>query len=345
MFVHARAHLAAGGAIGVFPEGTSHSGPQLKPLKTGVARIALGVRGSAPLRIVAAGLHYTAKETFRSEALVCFGEPITVEPAALDAEGEPAAEDVERLTRRIAAALGSVTLQADALEALDLAARAERILASEARESDDAPRPELAAGFDLRRRLLAGYAALRDRSPERLAELRDRILRYERRLREAGLDPWSLPVGGVATRRAALYTLLFLVRFAVLLPLGLLGLVVSYLPYRAVGAVSARVAGMESDIVATAKGLAAFLLFPLAWGALALLAAWRFGAGAGLGAGLLAPLASWAALRLSEVTGNALRAGRALVLWLVGRRHFMDLQGERRAIRAEVTGLAKELGV
>ena len=40
-FARCRAELATGGALALFPEGTSHSDPQLRPLKTGAARIAL----------------------------------------------------------------------------------------------------------------------------------------------------------------------------------------------------------------------------------------------------------------------------------------------------------------
>jgi len=345
MFVRARKHLGGGGAIALFPEGTSHSDPKLKPLKTGAARIALGVPAATPLQIVAAGLHYTAKQTFRSEALVVFGEPFAVEPAPLDESGEPPEAAVDALTARIGAALAAVTLQAEAIEAQDLAARAERILASGARRDDDAPRPDLREGFELRRRLLAGYEALLARQPDRLARLRTRILNYEWRLRGAGIDPWELPVGGIPTDRAVLHGLLFLLRLLVLLPLGIPGLVLNYLPYRAVAIVSARVAGRDVDVLASVKAIAAFLLFPATWTLAALFAGRGWGAAAGWIVAGLAPASGWAALRLGEVWERAIGAGRALLLRLVGRNQFEHLQAERLAIRAEVVALANELGV
>ena len=80
MFGRVRTHLSAGGAVALFPEGTSHSDPRLKPMKTGAARIALGVASVPPLRIQPVGLFYTAKQAFRSAALVFYGEPFEVTP-------------------------------------------------------------------------------------------------------------------------------------------------------------------------------------------------------------------------------------------------------------------------
>jgi 1-acyl-sn-glycerol-3-phosphate acyltransferase len=345
MFARVRAHLAQGGAIALFPEGTSHSDPRLKPLKTGAARIGLGVSSTLPLTILPVGLFYTDKHTFRSSALVYFGEPFEVSPAPLDQGGEPPPDQVQALTERITGALGAVTLQADAYEAHDFVARTERILASQRRESDDAPRPELADEFAFRRRILAGYHALRARDPARLARIRRRIYRYEDRLRGAGIDPWDLPVGKFRTGRVVLHMALFLVRFVLLLPLGLPGLLLHYLPYRLVGVLSRRAVGKFDDILATAKAVAAFIVFPLAWLAAGLLF-WRWlGPPAGVVALLLAPPSGYAALRLVELADRALGTLRSLGLWLLGRRQFLHLQVERRVIREEVLQLAAELGV
>src|SRR5262249_40272225 len=61
-FARCRAALAAGEALALFPEGVSHSDPQLRPLKTGAARIALSAeaegRGALGVTVVPVGLYY-----------------------------------------------------------------------------------------------------------------------------------------------------------------------------------------------------------------------------------------------------------------------------------------------
>ncbi|MEK7677872.1 MAG: lysophospholipid acyltransferase family protein [Verrucomicrobiota bacterium] len=72
--------LERGEAIGIFPEGITHDDPQLKAVKTGAARMALELEhrhgGRLGLHIVPVGLTFSAKEIYRSEVLVNFGEPI-----------------------------------------------------------------------------------------------------------------------------------------------------------------------------------------------------------------------------------------------------------------------------
>lgn len=83
--------VAAGGAVLIFPEGTSLDEPRLQPLKTGVARIALGAETRAPgrVRVVPVALVYDQPGTFRSRARIVFGAPIDAAPfAKLEAEAE-----------------------------------------------------------------------------------------------------------------------------------------------------------------------------------------------------------------------------------------------------------------
>src|SRR5207247_9420661 len=116
-FATARAGLARGGASAIFPEGTSHSDPKLRPVKTGAARIAFGAAGALgdapPIRIVPAGLYYRAKRTVRSAALLYFGEPFAVEPVALGPGEEPPAGPVHAPSARIAQDRAARTLQLD----------------------------------------------------------------------------------------------------------------------------------------------------------------------------------------------------------------------------------------
>src|SRR6476620_165467 len=86
--------LRRGRCIAIFPEGISHDEPQLQKMKTGAARIALGAisdpsEPASGLKIVPVGLYYTSKTSFRSEALIPYGELFDVEPIELDASGEP----------------------------------------------------------------------------------------------------------------------------------------------------------------------------------------------------------------------------------------------------------------
>src|SRR5947207_3444828 len=106
-FTRARETLARGGAIAIFPEGTTHSDPRLKALKTGAARIALGA-ALPRVSVVPTGLFYTSKQTFRSAAVMYFGEPIDVAPVESDESGEPPHDAVDALTRRIESSLAEV---------------------------------------------------------------------------------------------------------------------------------------------------------------------------------------------------------------------------------------------
>ena len=346
-FDAARALIERGGAIAIFPEGTSHSDPRLKPLKTGAARIALGaaVAGAdaPPIRIVPAGLYYRAKRTFRSAALLYFGESFAVDPVALAPGMEPPAGPVRDLTARIERALAAVTLQAQQAEAHALVERAQRILAAQ----DEVPvlPPSLADEFSLRQRLLAGYDAVRARWPERFAALATRIDRYEAALIAAGIDPRQLAPASYTPARVARYAGKAVLFFLLLLPAAFVGVVLHYPAYRAVGFVATGVAKGAEDELASIKVLTAMLLFPVTWVGLGVVVGARWGLERGALALAAAPLTGYATLVFFERLDRVIGAARALGLFVLRRWAFLRLLAERKGIREDILALGRDLGL
>jgi 1-acyl-sn-glycerol-3-phosphate acyltransferase len=337
-FRRARALLERGGTIAIAPEGTSHSDPALRPLKTGAARIALGAGTTSPVRIVPVGLFYTDKGTFRSEALMFFGEPIPVPSGPVDERGEPPAERVAAVTAKLEQDLAAVVLQADEREALEIASRAERILTAaepRARTMD--------LVFDVRRRLTAGYRALRDQDPVLLDRLRRRLERLDRAFRLANLDPTRPVPPGPTLGSIARAMLWLLFRIGLFLPLAIPGLILHFPAYWLIGRLARRFTGPSDDVLATAKLIGAALLYPLTWIAAAVVVGrWTDWRGAAL-ALVVGPLSGWAAIGLVERFDRFVTATRALGVRLFEAEHVARLVAERDALRRDLIALADRL--
>lgn len=340
-FDRARALLERGGTIAIAPEGTSHSAPQLKPFKTGAARIALGAGTRDPVRIVPVGLFYTDKTTFRSAVLVYFDRPIEVAALPLGPDGEPPADEVAQVTARLGQALQALVVEADHHEVLEAAERTERLLAASLGRS----RRPLDQVLLTRQRLVAGYRALKDRDPAKLAGLLRRVDRLEAAYRRAGLDPahpTPPPPGWRALARGFLW-LVF--RILIFLPLALPGLLIHAPAYLLIAWLAPRVAKEHDDVLATIKIIAAAVFYPLTWIGVGWLAGRQWGTGVGIVAGLVAPLAGYAALRLVERFDRFVSGTRALGFSFTERDHLERLGRSRDDLRADLETLAPALGI
>jgi glycerol-3-phosphate O-acyltransferase/dihydroxyacetone phosphate acyltransferase len=338
-FDAARRLLAGGGTLALFPEGASHDAPSLLPMKTGAARIALGAaaRMGAPLLIVPAGLFYTRKGTFRSAALVLFGPPLLVEPAPLDPDGEPNHSAARALTERIGEALGSLVLQAETADALDLVRRAQRIF-------EDSPEPALAEELTLSRRFVEGHRALAAKDPARLEKIRGEILRFEADRREAGLTLADLEPGRIGPR--AFGRLLAQNLGALLLaPLAAAGAIVHYPAYRLVGFLARRVAKKNEDVLSTVKVGMSMLVVPATWAAGAYLAFRLGGWPAALATLVLLPVSGWAALTVAEALDSILARAWALIHAAAAKTALKRLLVRREAIRREIREIAEQIEV
>ena len=127
MFAAAVGALRAGGALLIFPEGTSQPRPTLMPLRTGAARIVLsaaadGVRAT----LVPVGLVFDVPGTFRAaSALVSVGAPVSADDAARQYAEAPEAA-VRALTDRLADAIRAQIVEAEDHHTLELLATLER---------------------------------------------------------------------------------------------------------------------------------------------------------------------------------------------------------------------------
>lgn len=341
-FIAARKLLARGGTIGICPEGVSHDDPGLKPIKTGAARISLAAVSTGEvknLKIVPAGLYYTSKTSFRSDALLYFGNPIDVEPVRLEPDGTPPREAVRHLSGQIEKALREVILDAKHEEELQTTARAERIFSS---ASNDGEAESLKDELRLQQRFIRAYPIVLQRQPERLRRLETRMMRFEEELNQAGVDPEELSPPG-STMRVFAAIVRRLILFLLMLGPALIGAITHYPAYKLGGLLATRFGRDSDDVISTIKIISAMLLFPLTWIILAVVAYVLSGWMLAVLALLVIPFCGYVAIVFFEELDKSIAGLRVLMFFLVRRKFFVRLLAERNAIRNEIIALGKEI--
>ncbi|HLA89987.1 MAG TPA: 1-acyl-sn-glycerol-3-phosphate acyltransferase [Gemmatimonadaceae bacterium] len=329
-FRDVHAALADGFAVGIFPEGISHSAPRLQPLKTGAARIALGA--AQPLGhafpIVPLGLVFRDRRTFRSEARVIVG--VSCAWNDLAARGPTDKEAVRELTRRIDASMRAVTLNLHDWRDEQLVRCAERVWRAEFGASSD-------ARGEMERLRLATEALARlrlDEDSEWRQVVRELRL-HDRLLTRLGLTPLTL-TAPVSSEAAAMWALKRL-PLVVALPLAGLGLLLFWLPRELTGTIATKMARREGeDAVPTFRVLYGGAIF-LGWFVLlALASSLVLGALGGALVFFVLPVVAFGGLIVAE--------SRRLS-WAAIRRFFtLHLQRERvAALRARQRALAARL--
>ena len=278
--------LAQGGFTALFPEGYSHDDPHLAELRTGVARLyyrARMLRGeNPPPAIVLVGLHYDRKRSYRSRALVAFHSPLVL-PPDLDVDSDPDRDPeghtqrVEALTAILDESLQRVVMATESWELHSLMHRARKLVRAERahrahKDPGEVPIEEAVLGME---RIWVGYQKRIVSHPAATEDLLGDMRDYHADLRALGLDdhqldkdpsllsPW-LPV---------LFGLQIVTVFLLMPPLLLVGYVVNW-PVALLLAALTKALGRTRKDEATLKILLGLVLFPLTWGALAILAAW-----------------------------------------------------------------------
>lgn len=324
--------LAAGHAVGIFPEGTSHSEPSLVPLKTGAARIALGAArqtgGAFP--IVPVGLSFREKETFRSDAVTVTGD--SVEWDDLAAAGPDDWEAVRELTRRIEEALHEVTVNLERWEDAPLVETAEAVYAAELPVDDagDARVARLGEAVD-------ALALVRARNRADWNQVAREVATHRRVLRILGMTPAELK-GRNRAPVAVEWTLRQILFFALGVPAAAVGILVYGLPYRLTGFLAERRV-KHDDVRATFKMLAGGMIHLLWTLAISTVVGLRFGLWAGVLVALGLPLLGYVTVHVAERWRDA--TGEARRFFLRTRRP--DLLDELRERQHELALRLHEL--
>ncbi len=321
-------------AITIFPEGKSHSDPQLSDIKTGCARIALkAVKGGQALRIIPIGLTYAQKHLFRSRVQIEVGEPILVQAVGEQSE-EAEKEWVRALTDKVGEAMRKVTINLETWEDLDLIQTADRLFAlrNGYREADSE-----------RLRLFArGASMLRNHDPERFDDVKEDILNFHKRLEVVSANPSDLTAVNFEEKSMRTFVTRNIFSLVLGFPLFVLGMLLFFVPYYFLKALALAVP-VSRDRVGTLKFISAVVMVPLWWSGLTV-AAWSFWGITGMVIALLGTM-PLAVFTLYFLERRRAALGDIVTFFKLGNRNGLrkHLLSEGERLQEEIQRIVEEL--
>ncbi len=240
-------HLARGGNILIFPEGTSHSEPHLAPLRSGAARMlaAAGDHGGRGLTFQSVALEFDARDDFRSRCLVLWG-PVR----RLDDVPGAGEQRVDAIVTQMDRDLRELLVEGETHDDRLLIARIAELIASDA--GDDS----LEGWNTIGRQVELASRTLRSLAPQLVEQVRAKVDAYYAELTRLGMRDAQLRA------RPAKPTSRWLSRVA-LAPLAIPGFALYAIPYF-IPRLVARTA--DPDAVSTIKLGTALVVYPL-WAA------------------------------------------------------------------------------
>lgn len=307
------AAIAQGYALGIFPEGTSHSASHLQPLKTGAARIALGAAeqlGGRAFPIVPIGMMFSDRRTFRSAACVIVGASPQWDDLA--GRGPKDREAARELTRRIETSMRAVTLNLHDWTDEQLVRLTEEIWRAEFASPDD-PQAEMTRLASITKSL----AQLRLGDDSTWRSVAREIRAHGRVLGRLGLSPVSLrtDVGTPGAVRWMIRQLPMLL----MTPIAAIGLFLFWIPREITGAIGTKASKKEGDdSVPTFRVMYGGIIFAVWFLLLAILAGAATTWVLGIVAFFVLPTLALAAVAVGESGRFVWQSVRR---WFVLRRH------------------------
>lgn len=328
--------LVAGEVLLIFPEGQTHSDSQLRTVKTGAARLALGsieTTGVAPT-VLPVGLTFTDKGRFRSSVLLEVGEAIDLTPLP----GEQPEDTVHRLTALIEDGLKEVTLNAESLDDIDLSRRLERFFAL---RRGRYRRGSLKQHFRALKKLIQSQRVLRQREPKRVANLSRRLGQFERLCRHFGVHDYQLTLDYSAAVITG-FVLRSLFMLVVVLPLAMWGALNSAVPLIVTRQFVPRLA-RGSHQYDTARMALALGIFIVVWGLQTAAVFWFIGVLPAIAYFLGLPPTTAAAVFMHREKDRIIENIKGFFLFVRKRRLRDHLLTRRKQLEQELASMTRLL--
>lgn len=330
--------LRKGGAIGIYPEGTTHAEPRVRKIKTGAARIVLETEQKyAPsVRLIPVGLNFKARKSFRGEVMVRIGKPIQVVNYVSEYNRDTVAA-VDHLTADLQNALEDEVLHVEAPELDELIKDIESIYKGELiydLMQEQGVAPDQVDSFRLSKKLVEGIQFFNQRNPDLVLRIREKVRNYKARLKKAHLRDEMLQK---ITRNKTSYRLFLWHMFQLVagLPAALYGGINHFLPYLISRWISRKIASRETDY-ATVRMLCGILLYPIFYAAQIYWVMGKWGWIAAIIYGLTLPMFGGFAYLYREKY-NKLRGELQLFFVMLTRRQLVRfLKKQREQLIAEM---------
>ncbi|GAB4134746.1 MAG: hypothetical protein Fur0041_08320 [Bacteroidia bacterium] len=227
-------HLAKGGALIIFPEGLSVTDRNLRPLKTGAARIVLGAEElyhfSLDVKVVCIGLNYENPHAFRKDVVLSVSDPIHVQDYKEDYQLN-GFQAVQRLTDDIKRNLEEQLIITGDLDTSRTVEQIERLYSRDALIEAGISPDDIDAEFELSKKIAGAVHYFRENSFEEYEQFRIALNSYFSKLNLLGLSDRVIRAKARHSLRWSSYIkeLLFVITG---FPLFVFGLLHNYIPFR-----------------------------------------------------------------------------------------------------------------
>lgn len=226
--------LERNGCVLIFPEGVSLSDRKLKEIKTGAARMALGVEArnnfTLGVKILPVGLTYTDQHRFQSDLLVRIGDPIsTSDFAELYRINEKKA--AQQLTEEIRQRIESLVIDIQNQEVDVFVKKVESVYKSQLLHDMGFSSRIPEHDFVVTKMISERIHYFIENEPERVQQTREKIDRYERTLNRLHIEDHI--VRGNRRRVPVVLTFLITALYFILgFPLFVFGALNNFIPYK-----------------------------------------------------------------------------------------------------------------